>query len=67
MLRRPVSKEKAPTEIATYLQDLAEELSINFGTKVRITRQGKKGSVQIDFFSDKDLDRLIQLLKKRMK
>jgi len=63
MLRRPVYKEKAPTEIATYLQDLAEELSITFGTKVRITRQGKKGSVQIDFFSDKDLDRLIQLLK----
>lgn len=63
LLRKPVSKKQAPAEMDTYLQGLAEELSLNFGTKVRITRQGKKGSVQIDFFSDKDLDRLIQLLK----
>lgn len=63
LLRRPTPKRKVPDEMKTYLQDLAEELSLNFGTKVRIARQGKKGSVQIDFFSDKDLDRLIQLLK----
>ncbi len=63
LLRKPIAKKETPAEIETYLQGLAEELSLNFGTKVHITRQGKKGSVQIDFFSDKDLDRLIQLLK----
>ena len=63
LLRKPAAKKEAPAEMDIYLQGLAEELSLNYGTKVRITRQGKKGSVQIDFFSDKDLDRLIQLLK----
>ncbi len=64
LLRQPKPKEEVSDQMATYLQSLTEELSLNFGTKVRITRQGKRGSVQIDFFSDKDLDRLIQLLKK---
>ena len=64
LLRQPRLNTVAPDEMSTYLQSLAEELSLSFGTKVRIMRQGKKGSVQIDFFSDQDLDRLIQLLKK---
>lgn len=46
-----------------YFKDLAEELSRQFGTRVRIIRQGKKGKVEIDFFNDDDLDRLISVLK----
>jgi ParB family chromosome partitioning protein len=46
-----------------YFRSLAEELSRQFGTRVQILRQGKKGKVEIDFFSDDDLDRLISLLK----
>jgi len=63
LLRQPKSPKKAPDELDTYLQSLSEELSLHFGTRVRIVRRGKKGSVQIDFFSAKDLDRLIRLLK----
>ena len=43
---------------------MADDLARHFGTKVQIHRKGKKGQVIIEFFSDDDLDRLLQLLKK---
>lgn len=47
-----------------YFSDLADELSRQFGTKVQIQRRGKKGKLQIDFYSDEDLDRLLTLLNR---
>ncbi|MEJ2658447.1 MAG: ParB/RepB/Spo0J family partition protein [Desulfobacterales bacterium] len=47
----------------SYFTDMAEDLSRRFGTKVRIKRRGQRGSVEIDFYSDDDLDRLLSLLK----
>lgn len=46
-----------------HLSDVADELSRRFGTKVAIKRRGQRGKVEIDFYSNDDLDRLIQLLK----
>jgi ParB family chromosome partitioning protein len=46
-----------------HFRSLAEELSRQFGTKVQIIRQGKKGRVEIDFYSDDDLDRLLSILQ----
>lgn len=43
---------------------LAEDLSRRFGTKVQIKRSGQQGTVEINFFSDDDLDRVLGLLKK---
>jgi ParB family chromosome partitioning protein len=60
-------KKRAPASAASntvYFKGLAEELSRQFGTRVQIVRKGKKGRVEIDFFSDDDLDRLISILKK---
>jgi ParB family chromosome partitioning protein len=48
-----------------YYSSLAEELSRHFGTQVKIKRQGSKGTVEIRFYSDDDLDRVLSLLKKR--
>jgi ParB family transcriptional regulator, chromosome partitioning protein len=46
-----------------YYNELSDELARRFGTKVAIKRQGKKGRIVIDFYSDKDLGRLIEQLK----
>jgi ParB family chromosome partitioning protein len=46
-----------------YLLGLAEELSRHFGTKVTIKRRGFKGKVEIEFYSNDDLDRLIARLQ----
>jgi len=46
-----------------YLLSLADDLSRRFGTKVQIKRHGKKGKVEITFFNNEDLDRVLRLLK----
>jgi ParB family chromosome partitioning protein len=47
-----------------YFNDVSEDLSRYFGTRVRIQRKGKQGRVEIDFFSDEDLGRLLELLQR---
>ncbi|MEE8400514.1 MAG: ParB/RepB/Spo0J family partition protein [Desulfobacterales bacterium] len=58
---RPKQPDKPSEDIL--LLDIADELSRRFGTKVQIKKRGQRGKVQIDFYSDDDLDRLIDLLK----
>ncbi|MFD5708012.1 chromosome partitioning protein ParB, partial [Bacillus subtilis] len=36
-----------------------------FGTTVNIKRQKKKGKIEIEFFSNEDLDRILELLSER--
>jgi ParB family chromosome partitioning protein len=45
-----------------YFINISEELSRSFGTKVKIRRRGQKGKVEIEFYSNEDLDRLLHLL-----
>jgi len=44
------------------LQALEDQLRVNLGTKVRILRAGKGGTLEISFFSDEDLTRLVELI-----
>lgn len=41
-----------------------EELKTILGTKVAINKNGKKGKVEIEFFSNEELERILDLLKK---
>jgi len=59
--KKPKKPEPSSNEI--YLSDLADELSRQLGTKVKIKRRGKKGKVEIEFYNNDDLDRLIEILK----
>ncbi len=56
----PENPEPGSEEI--YFSGVADNLAHRFGTKVRINRRGKKGKVEIEFYSDDDLDRLLHLL-----
>ncbi|WP_319523731.1 ParB/RepB/Spo0J family partition protein [uncultured Desulfosarcina sp.] len=68
-LIKRINKQKKPaatpemTPEQNYFNDISEDLSRHFGTRVRIQRKGKKGRLEIDFFSDDDLDRLLTLLR----
>jgi ParB family chromosome partitioning protein len=47
------------------VKSLVEELQRRLGTKVRLTeRSPGKGTIEVDFFSYDDLDRLLKLLRK---
>ncbi|MGE0082874.1 MAG: ParB/RepB/Spo0J family partition protein [Desulfococcaceae bacterium] len=56
------SPEPEPDSDEIYFTGIAENLSRYFGTKVQIRRQGKKGRLEIEFYNDEDLDRLLKML-----
>lgn len=55
-------KKRASSSTDIHLSRIAEDLSRHYGTRVEIKRQGQKGKVAIEFYSDDDLDRLLALL-----
>ena len=46
-----------------HLRGLAEEFTRGLGTRVRITRHAQGGSIEIEFYSDDELDRLVDRLR----
>jgi ParB family chromosome partitioning protein len=56
-------KKKAPSSLDNQLKVLSEGLSRHFGTKVQIKRNGQKGRVEIEFYNDDDLERLLEILQ----
>ena len=68
LVRRLKEGEKKPKASGDhsekiYLSGLAEDLSRHFGTKVMIKKQGQRGKVEIEFYNNDDLDRLISRLR----
>ncbi|MFP2962407.1 ParB/RepB/Spo0J family partition protein [Myxococcus sp. 1LA] len=56
---------KAAPKQSPQVKALVEELQRRLGTKVRLTeRSPGKGTIEVDFFSYDDLDRLLKLLRK---
>jgi ParB family chromosome partitioning protein len=62
-------KPKAPprlkdrTSEAVYMDSLADDLTRHLGSRVRITWRRNRGKVEIEFYSNEDLERLISRLK----
>ncbi|RJQ87119.1 MAG: ParB/RepB/Spo0J family partition protein [Desulfobacteraceae bacterium] len=56
-----VERKKNDSE-ERHLAGVADQLSRRFGTKVDIKRRGKKGKLEIEFYSTEDLNRLLELL-----
>jgi ParB family chromosome partitioning protein len=54
---------KTETSEERHLRTTADELSRHFGTKVQIKKRGDRGRVEIEFYSAKDLERLVALLE----
>ena len=62
--RKPgTSSEKVRSSEDVYIESLADDLTRHLGTKVRIIRRGKQGRLEINFYGNDDLDRLIARLK----
>ena len=65
VLARAVKKAKdktTPTE-DPFLSVLQQELSQHFKSKVKIHVGGKKGKLEIEFYGEEDLNRIVSLLK----
>ena len=56
------SKKPEQDEISLYLGELEKSLSGRLGRKVTISHHGKKGKVQLEYYSNEDLEVLLALL-----
>ena len=60
---KPVKKE-LPAELDIFYKDIAEKMKASLGTKVIVTGKGDgTGKIEIEFYSNDDLDRIKALLK----
>lgn len=57
---KTVERKKSTSE-DRHLNSVADDLTRRFGTKVQIKRRGKKGKLEIEFYSNDDLDRLLEM------
>src|SRR3989475_11505801 len=58
---RPTPMPAAPPDLQ--IRAVAEELTRDFGTRVRIARRGRGGAIEIEFYSDAELNRLVHRLR----
>ena len=59
-------KKEKPQEdnvLAIYLADIEKNLGSQLGRKVHIQHMGKKGKVELEYYSEDDLDALLRLLQ----
>ncbi len=59
------SRPARPRKHATEIRAVEEELQKILGTKVTLLHMGKRGKIMIEYYSNEDLDRLLNLLRKR--
>jgi len=58
-------KKKAAGKQSPEARRMVEELQRKLGTKVRLNERGAgKGSLEIEFFSYEDLDRIVALIRR---
>ena len=57
-------KPKVTSQPDSHMRAMLDRLIRHFGTKVNITRRGKRGKLEIEFYSDDDLQRILDLLWK---
>lgn len=68
LMRRLKAEKKAPrvslkSSDASYLTNLSEDLARHLGTKVTIRSSGRQGRIEIEFYTNDDLERLIARLR----
>jgi ParB family chromosome partitioning protein len=60
---KPEPRVRRKSSEDLYLMGLADDLARHLGTKVMIKRRGQRGKVEIEFYNNNDLDRLIARLR----
>ena len=60
--KKPAKQKKATRPKDPQISSLEEKLIRNLGTKVRIRTKGKKGKIEIEYYSLDELERLLDLL-----
>ncbi|MBW1980486.1 MAG: ParB/RepB/Spo0J family partition protein [Deltaproteobacteria bacterium] len=62
MLLKKGRKRKSVPQQDDHFRAVTDQLIRYFGTRVKISRRGKRGKIEIEFYSDEDLQRILDLL-----
>jgi ParB family transcriptional regulator, chromosome partitioning protein len=60
--KRAVTPAKERSDLESQLNSLQDSLRRHLGTKVHITQKGKKGKIEIEYYSFEDLERIIEAI-----
>ena len=63
-LLKKKKKPKTTSQLDSHMRAMLDRLIRHFGTKVNIARRGKIGKLEIEFYSDDDLQRILDLFWK---
>jgi ParB family chromosome partitioning protein len=61
-LKKTPPKERRRTDLESQLNSLQDSLRQYLGTKVRITPKGKRGKIEIEYYSNEDLQRIVEAI-----
>lgn len=56
-------KKKQCEDLSPYYKDVTNKLQNYFGTKVNITNKNNKGKIEIEYYSEDDLQRILDIIK----
>jgi ParB family chromosome partitioning protein len=62
--KKKVAIEKKKGDLENQLNSLQDSLRQHLGTKVRIQTRGKKGKIEIEYYSPEDLERIVEAILK---
>ena len=57
-----IAKSKTSNETNPYYKDVTYKLENYFGTKVNITNKNNKGKIEIEYYSEEDLQRILEII-----
>ena len=67
LMNKKPEEEKIKAEPTAYdieLENIQSRLSSNFGTKVKIINGKKKGKIEIEYYTNDDLERILSIMEK---
>ncbi len=56
------SKEKTTKELNSYYRDIRDRLQEYFGTKVNLSNKKNRGKIEIEYYSEEDLQRILDII-----
>jgi len=59
---RGTVSDRRKRELGSQMNSLQDSLRNHLGTRVRITQDGKKGKIEIEYYSHEDLERIVELI-----
>ena len=62
--KRGATPEHKRSDLQSQLNSLQDSLRRYLGTKVRITQNGKRGKIEIEYYSNEDLERIVEAILK---